>query len=70
MFVYHVYESLSDPRLYKVDHCCLSLSRELWPFAVVFRSVASCLKDKYYILRADMDMYLHCFVRSLASGRY
>ena len=26
MFVYHVYESPTDPRLYKVDQCCLSLS--------------------------------------------
>ena len=26
VFVYHVYESLTDPRLYKVDNSCLSLS--------------------------------------------
>ena len=52
MFVYRVCESLTDPRLYKVDQCCLSLSRAL----------ASCncfqlsrfVIDKYYVLRADM----------------
>ena len=41
--------------------------RELWPLSVVFSSVASLLKDKYYVFRADM--YLHCFVGNLASGR-
>ena len=29
MFVYHGYECLTDPRLYKADHCCLSLSRAI-----------------------------------------
>ena len=59
VFVYHVYKRLTDPRLYKVDHFCLSLSRALTSCSC-FSSVPSWLKDKYYILRADM--YLHCFV--------
>ena len=55
------YECLTDPRLYKADHCYLSLSRlfrllrcllALW--------VASYLKNSYCVLRADM--YLHYFV--------
>ena len=58
MFVYHVYESLIDPRLYKLI-IVVSRFRELWPLAVVFSSIASWLKDKY-VLRADL--YLHCFV--------
>ena len=29
MFVYHGYECLTDPRLYKADHCCLLLSRAI-----------------------------------------
>ena len=27
--VYHGYECVTDPRLYKADHCCLSLSRAI-----------------------------------------
>ena len=39
------YECLTDPRLYKVDHCCLSLSRAL-AVALSFSSLGCFLSEK------------------------
>ena len=44
VFVYHVYESLTDPGLYKVDHSCLSLSGVLASCRFFFSS-ALLLRD-------------------------
>ena len=54
------YECLTDPRLYKADHCCLSLSRAIL-VALSFSSLGCFLSEKSYcVLRAGI--YLHYFV--------
>ena len=45
MFAYHGYESLIDPRPYKADHFCLSLSRAMASCSSVFSCLASQLKN-------------------------
>ena len=62
MFVYHGYECLTDPRLYKADLILLSLALESYSLyrCLLALWVASYLKKSYCALRADM--YLHYFV--------
>ena len=56
--VYHGYESLIGPRLYKAFRCCLSVSRIM---AVAFSSLALWPQHlRHCALRADMSD-LYCF---------
>ena len=67
LFIYHVHESLTDPCLYKVDHCCLSLSRAL--------ASCSCFQLCYFVTERQVSCCLSwhaspLFCALLASGRY
>ena len=44
-----IYESLTDPRLYKADHCCLSLSRAL-AFCSCFQLCCMYINCSYFCL--------------------
>ena len=59
--VYHGYECLTDPRLYKAYHCSLSLFESYSLLRCLLALwVDVYLKNSYCVLRADM--YLHYFV--------
>ena len=59
--VYHGYESLIDPRVYKAIRCRLSVSRVMAVLAVAFSSLALWPQHLKYCARRA-DMCLHCFV--------